>query len=204
MSAPIKCKLSLTHTKINHFFVENKLQCIIALIVLIAAFLLSIWNTIANFDTLETTNIVVLISLGEYSIFSFIVGLIVFDLIFAALLIISITNIYLLWGGYICLFIASYSYIKGYIFSLFADGFIGVLSFILYFLPLLFIAYCSYNYSLIKLTDLTGVTTNCKRFINFGYYKSTIFKKVAKTVLINTVLIIVFSMLAFLILSISN
>ncbi len=200
----IRCKVNCGVSKLKQFFDANKVQCILALAILILSVLFSVWKLVSDYDNIKTINVIVLIKAEEYSIFSFIMGVLVIDVTFFVLITIGVSQIYLLFGSYVGLFFITFSYVKGYLYSLFSGGIAGILSFILYFLPLFTLVYCSYNVTLIKLCDLTGVRANGSRFVNFSFYKSTVFTTVLKAILVNTLVIITFSLVAFLALSIGK
>ncbi len=200
----IKCKLNCTKSRIINFIKTNKVQSIVAIAICILAILVAIFKIIADYDNISQINVVVLINCGEYSLFSFIFKLLILNALYCGLIVFGCMQIYLLMASYVGLFFVTYRYIKGYLFSLFSGGAIGVVSFLLYFVPLFLLVYVGYNVTIIKLADVTGVLSNGRRFVNFPFYKSTIFKTVLKSALINSICIIILSMLAFFLISIAN
>lgn len=197
MIESLKCKLFDIKTRFKEYVENNRLLSYAALIILGLSIIFSIFDIIKNFGELESDNTIVRIIAGEYSVFNFLLDFSILALIYGGLLIIANLIIYTYLVSFIGVYFTAYAYISRYTASIFVDGSIGIISFILYFIPLLIFVYCNYFYTLSKLEDISGVLQNNRHFVNLYCHKSCFLKIICKSVLKNLIIISIFLLIAY-------
>lgn len=197
MIESLKCKLFDIKTRFKEYVENNRLLSYAALIILGLSITFSIFDIIKNFGELESDNTIVRIIAGEYSVFNFLLDFSILALIYGGLLIIANLIIYTYLVSFIGVYFTTCAYITRYTASIFVDGSIGIISFILYFIPLLIFVYCNYFYTLSELEDISGVLQNNRHFVNLYCHKNCFLKIICKSVLKNLIIISTFLLIAY-------
>lgn len=193
----LKCKFYDIKTRVREYTENNRLLSCASLIILGLAIIFSIFNIIENFGELDSDNTIIRIIAEDYSVLNFLLDFIILSLIFGGLLIVSNLIIYTYFLSFIGVYFFAYTYISRYMASIFVDGSVGIISFVLYFVPLFIFIYGNYFYTLSKLEDITGVLQNNRHFINLYCHKSCFLKIICKSKLKNLIAVSVSLMIAY-------